>query len=283
MSYPKELDEYDDKTITREYLRRRHCKGQHECYYCGKRLDSGHPCKLNEHSTPFPAHVATEAVMQMVAATIDDMIPSGRGFALVITHTTEGPEGSFGTYVSNLVAEEVPALLRGTADYIEDRERQRGTFFENAPETPGPCIHCGHGMSDHTQDPVSPTRFACPPKENPSMSNYVVTFTHPDQEMHIRAANKVERQPDSRPDPNTSVWDFGEDELPAQQAEARLRGDVPGICFEQHATEVSSGAAPVGGDVGGEASAASEEPASEPASEPAPAAQEGGANPNPNG
>jgi hypothetical protein len=117
-----------DEEIRKEYIRRRNCRLQHECYYCGKRLDNEHPCKINEHKTPFPAHVATEAVMQMIAATIDGMLPSGRGFALVISHTTEGPEGpegSFGTYVSNLHAPDVPELLRGTANYIEARESAR--------------------------------------------------------------------------------------------------------------------------------------------------------------
>jgi hypothetical protein len=79
------------------------------------------------------------------------------------------------------------------------------------------------------------------------MSQYVTTFTHPDQEMHIRAANKIGREADSRPDPSTSVWDFKEEELAAEQATARLRGDLPEITCEKRETEVSSGALPDGG------------------------------------
>jgi len=76
---------------------------------------------------------------------------------------------------------------------------------------------------------------------------FVTTFTHPDQEQHIRAATKVGREPNSRPDPSTSVWDFEEDELASEQATARLRGDLPEITCEKREAEVSSGALPEGG------------------------------------
>jgi len=126
MSYPRDLDEMSDEEITKEYLRRRNCRMQHECHYCGKRLDGPGPaCKISEHNIPFPAHIATEAVMQQVAATIDSMLPNGRGFVLTIAHTVPGPDGSHGTYVSNLNAADVPEILRGMASYIEGREEAR--------------------------------------------------------------------------------------------------------------------------------------------------------------
>lgn len=135
MSYPRDLEEYTYDEIHKEYARRRYCKGRHECSYCGKRLDSccdvpiskETGCKMSPHNIPFPAHVATEAVLQGLADTIDKGLPSGRGFVLVVSHTADGPEGSFGSYVSDLKAVEVPELLRGTADYIEEREAARGT------------------------------------------------------------------------------------------------------------------------------------------------------------
>lgn len=75
---------------------------------------------------------------------------------------------------------------------------------------------------------------------------HITTFTHTDQTQHIRAANVVGREPDSRPDTTKSVWSF-DDALAAMQAEARLRGDLPEITCEERATEVSSGALPAGG------------------------------------
>jgi hypothetical protein len=126
VGYPRELDEYTQEELHKEYMRRARCKGLHECAYCGKRLDSGHACKLNEHKTPMPAHVATEAVLQGLAAHIDNGLPSGRGFVLSVVHTAEGgPEGSFGSYVSNLPPAVVPEHLRETALYIEEREKKR--------------------------------------------------------------------------------------------------------------------------------------------------------------
>jgi len=81
-------------------------------------------------------------------------------------------------------------------------------------------------------------------------SKYSITYTHADQDQHIRAAAKVGREPNSRPDPNTSIWDFGlgdAGQLRAQQVEARLRGDLPEITYGKHAAEVSSGGLPKGG------------------------------------
>jgi len=77
-------------------------------------------------------------------------------------------------------------------------------------------------------------------------TNHVITFTHLDEVQHVRAANAIGRGADSRPDPRTSVWTFGDDEMAAQQAEARLRGDLPEITCEKRAVEVSSGALPTG-------------------------------------
>lgn len=74
---------------------------------------------------------------------------------------------------------------------------------------------------------------------------YITTFTHKDEEQHIRAANAVGREADSRVD-DRSVWDYGDDEMAAQQAEARLRADLPEITREKRVNEVSSGALPEG-------------------------------------
>ena len=136
MGYPMGLDDHTDAQIHEEHMRRVRCKGNHECSYCGKRLDScvGEPltretgCKLSRHNIPVPAHVATEAVLQGLAMTIDKGLPSGRGFVLSVAHTTEGsPDGSHGSYVSNLSPAGVPEHLRATALYIEEREKRRNT------------------------------------------------------------------------------------------------------------------------------------------------------------
>lgn len=230
MSYSVHLDEYTDDTIFKEAVRRRNCKRGHECYYCGKRLDSGHPCNLNEHNTPVPSVVAQEAVLQILAQEIERRLPSRRGFVLLVAcfgeEGVDASDKSLASYVSSMDAADVPEFLEGAAGYIRNRETS---------------------------------------KEEPYMSQFVVTYTHPDQDMHIRAANKIGREPDSRPDPDTSVWDFGEDELPATQAEARLRGDQAEITCQKREAEVSSGGLPEGGVAGpGDDESAASSPAHEP-------------------
>lgn len=118
--------DYTDDAIHKEHMRRVRCKGRHECPHCGKRLDSERSCLAQKHNIPMPAHVATEAVLQGLAATISQGLPSGRGFTLTVVHTSEGcADGSFGSYVSNLPSAFVPEHLRETALYIEQRDQRR--------------------------------------------------------------------------------------------------------------------------------------------------------------
>jgi len=76
-----------------------------------------------------------------------------------------------------------------------------------------------------------------------SFVTYITTFIHKDEDLHIRAAEVVGREADSCVD-DRAVWDFGDDELAAQQAAARLRGDLPKISYEKRDPDVSSGGLP---------------------------------------
>ena len=49
MGYPIDLDEYTDRQITQEYLRRQKCKEEGECSYCGRQLDDSKSCKIKAH------------------------------------------------------------------------------------------------------------------------------------------------------------------------------------------------------------------------------------------
>jgi len=49
MGYPIDLDEYTDRQIEQEYLRRQECKKAGECFYCGRQLDDGKRCKIKAH------------------------------------------------------------------------------------------------------------------------------------------------------------------------------------------------------------------------------------------
>jgi len=137
LSYPIQLDEYSDDKIFEESRRRKTCKAQHLCHYCGKRLDScvGKPltresgCKLSAHNEPVPAAVAQEVLLQGLAEMITQELPSARGFALVVAPTVEGSErhGDITSYVASIRAEDVPKLMRDTADYIDAREAAKRT------------------------------------------------------------------------------------------------------------------------------------------------------------
>lgn len=134
MSYPRHLDEYGDAEIYAEMTRRWSCKRKHECSYCGGRLDSGHPCKLQEHDAPVPEDYEHEFVMREIATEIDRRLPGRRGFVLVVqrfgTPGVDEAKDALATYVSSIDAKEVPDLLTGMAGYIEERERRR------TPKTP---------------------------------------------------------------------------------------------------------------------------------------------------
>jgi len=49
MSDPIDLDEYTDRQIEQEYLRRQECKKKGKCSYCERQLDDGKPCKIRAH------------------------------------------------------------------------------------------------------------------------------------------------------------------------------------------------------------------------------------------
>jgi len=137
MSYPIdlpiELEEYNDDAIFEESVRRRDCKRAHKCHYCGKRLDScigetptkESGCKLNAHTTPVPADIAQEAVLQTLAMEIDRRLPSRRGFVLLVTRFGEPgvdqDDKALASYVSSMDAAEVPKFLEGMAGYIRNR------------------------------------------------------------------------------------------------------------------------------------------------------------------
>jgi len=50
MGYPMDLDEYSHERIEQEYFRRLECLSNNQCYYCGRDLDGGQACKINEHN-----------------------------------------------------------------------------------------------------------------------------------------------------------------------------------------------------------------------------------------
>lgn len=123
MGHPRDLDEYTDDEFFSESIRRRTCKLNHVCRHCGHMLDTTEPCSRHAHNTPMVANAAIEATLQLIAHSVDALLPTGRGFAVVVANTQDAlTEGSRGHYVSNLNAEEVPEVFRTMANYIERRE-----------------------------------------------------------------------------------------------------------------------------------------------------------------
>jgi len=116
-----------DEAIFAEANRRLKCKMRHACTHCGRQLDDMQPCRADAHDTTMEENVTVEGMLQTVAHAVDAILPSGRGFAVVVANTRDSHEESRGMYVSNLGAESVPELFRGMADYIERREAAKTT------------------------------------------------------------------------------------------------------------------------------------------------------------
>lgn len=52
MSYPTDLDEYEDREIIQEFARRAKLAEEHKCSYCGKPYGSEPICKFPHRHNP---------------------------------------------------------------------------------------------------------------------------------------------------------------------------------------------------------------------------------------
>jgi len=122
MGYPIDLDEMSDEKVFEEAQRRFNCRRDFVCYYCGKPLDSGHPCKIQEHNKTRTVLEQIEGQrMREIATHLEPHLPDGWGFCLVLCRLNDST--GIITHISSIRRQDAIGVLRGYADHLESGKR----------------------------------------------------------------------------------------------------------------------------------------------------------------
>jgi len=122
MGYPRELDEMSDKEVFEEAKRRFYCRRTFTCYYCGKPLGNGVPCKIQPHAKQGIVLEQIEGEpMCEIATHLETMIPDGWGYCLVLARLND-PQGVM-THISTIRRQDAIGVLRSYADHLESGAR----------------------------------------------------------------------------------------------------------------------------------------------------------------